>query len=176
MIAARIWGKLPAHGDFVARGLAADARDALDRWLATSLAAARGVLGEACDEIYDRAPPWRFAWRGDGDWSAGAIAPSVDGVGRRYPLLVAVDGLADTQVEDGAGRAERLLYDALASGWDADRLHAALGALTPEAAGAWRRGEGWWTLGTPGSTPRHLAGARPPELMRAVLTMGRGNA
>lgn len=70
-------GKLPFHGDFVARGVTGRERDLLDKWLATSMAIASEQLGEKFDEAFDAAPPWRFAWDEDG-WTAGALVPSVE--------------------------------------------------------------------------------------------------
>ena len=165
-----LFGKLPAHGDFVARGLEPDAREALDLWLADSLAAAREMLGEAFDDLYEEAPPWRFAAAGVDGWTAGAMALSVDGVGRRYPILLALDGLANGQVETAADACENLLYDALGEGWDADRLHAAALAVTPDATVAWQGDEGWWTLGAERFNEAYLLGARPAGLIAAVLT------
>ncbi len=164
-----IWGKLPAHGDFVARGLSSQRRDELDTWLSASLAEARAVLGDAFEASYGEAPPWRFAWTDTGGWTAGAMAPSMDSVERRYPLLVARDGLMPEQAGLVAEAAEDLLYDALGEGWDADRLHQAVAALPPAAGDAPAR-QGWWTLGAERFSERRLAGARPEGLMVAALT------
>jgi len=88
---ARIFGKLPAHGDFVARGIGAAEREALDAWLSGEMLAARAALGGDFEERYDRAPPWRFA----GPDGAGVLVASVDGVGRRFPLYLALGGAGD---------------------------------------------------------------------------------
>lgn len=167
-MSAFLYGKLPAHGDFVARGLTPDRRDALDDWLAGSLAEAASTLGEGYTEAYEGALPWRFGWGEDGQWAAGALAPSVDSVGRRFPILL---GLATDQaaVADAADQVEDLLYTALAQSWTADRLHAAAEALTPEATSGWRAGEGWWTLGADGLIQPQLLGARPEGLVLAML-------
>lgn len=165
-----MFGKLPAHGDFVSRGLAPEARDALDGWLAASLADARAALGTAFDGEYEQAPPWRFAWGDEAGWTAGAMAPSVDAVGRRYPILLALGALTGEQVEPAAAAAETLLYDALAEGWDADRLHAAAQGLAPPAGDTWTGGDGWWTLGGERFPEASLVGARPQELLTAMLT------
>lgn len=169
-MSAFLYGKLPAHGDFVGRGLEPTARDELDAWLAASLAHAREMLGGRFDEAYDSAPPWRFAWREGRGTTAGAMAASVDGVGRRYPILLALDGLAAAEVTSAAGLMEGLLYTALAEGWDADRLHAAAMALEP-AAGEGKADEGWWTVDADGSTVARLSGARPVGLWTAMLTI-----
>ena len=170
MTEALLFGKLPAHGDFVSRGMTLDDRDALDRWLAGSLAEARASLGDVFDDRYEAAPPWRCAWADATGWTAGALAMSVDGVGRRYPVLAARVGLAPAQVEGAAEAIERLLYGALEGGWDADRLHEAVSTAAIADHAAWSGGEGWWTLGSDPFNEACLRGARPAGLMTAVLT------
>lgn len=164
-----LFGKLPAHGDFVSRGFDPATRDALDAWLTASLAAARAAYGEAFEALYEEAPPWRFAWASGDKWTAGAMALSVDGVGRRYPLLLALDGVTGAQVETAADAAENLIYDAFADGWDVDRLYAAGAAVVPAEAEPWEGGEGWWTLGAERFNEAYLLGARPARLIAAVL-------
>ena len=53
-------GKLPGHGDFVARGVGSGERQQIDEWLAASMAAAREELGDKFEAAFDIAPPWRF--------------------------------------------------------------------------------------------------------------------
>jgi type VI secretion system ImpM family protein len=170
MSGAFLFGKLPAHGDFVTRAMAPDDRDALDLYLAASLAEARAALGDAFDDIYEQAPPWRFAWTHGGVWTAGAMALSEDGVGRRYPILVARDGLGPENIEGAADAIENLLYDSLLQGWDADHLHGAAAVAPIEQLGRWEGGEGWWTLGAERFNEAYLLGARPAGLMTAMLT------
>ena len=79
-----LFGKLPVLGDFVARGLDGQMRDALDHWLSADLAAARDRFGDEFEPRYDAAPPWRFIdCDPDGGWSGGALCASVDRAGRR---------------------------------------------------------------------------------------------
>ena len=157
----QLFGKLPAHGDFVARGLSAEARDALDMWLSEGLAASRDALGPDFDDLYDRAPPWRFVLPEDG--VAGVLVPSMDRAGRRYPLWLAVEG-----ADDVAEQVEALLYSGFAQGWNADRLVAEAGGFAPAAAP--HAGEArWWTLGGEGFAPAQLSGARPPALFQVML-------
>jgi len=170
--AAFLFGKLPAHGDFVSRGLAPADRDALDHWLAASLADAQQRLGAGFADAYDRAPPWRFAWpEADGRWTAGAIAPSVDGVGRRYPIAAAARGVESGAVAATAAAAESMIYDALAGGWSADTLlEKVVVALTGK--GAWQCEAGWWAVGADGDLAARIDEARPATLMHAMLTIG----
>lgn len=164
-------GKLPAHGDFIARGVFGGARDSVDAWLAQSGQAAREAFGEDWQDRFDLAPPWRFV-RPDanGGWEAGAIAPSVDKVGRRFPLLLWRTGLSGTQASGAAEAAEQLAYEAIAGGWDADRLHGALGAAMMEDDGAtWDEGALWWTVDADGARVAKRGGTAPEDIVSAML-------
>lgn len=159
-----LFGKLPAHGDFVARGLASGERDALDTWLSAEMAAARADGGSAFEDAFDAAPVWRFATADGAAWRAGALAPSVDAVGRRFPLLFGWTDIASEAVGEAAIAAEHALFNAISEGWDADRLV----NLEPPCAGADESAssrEGWWTdTGDIAFTDPHPAG-----LLRAML-------
>ena len=135
-------GKLPFHGDFVARGVTGRERDLLDKWLATSMAIASEQLGEKFDEAFDAAPPWRFAWDEDG-WTAGALVPSVDSSGRRFPLLVALRNLREGQVEIASTLCEEAASEAIALRWNADELAKAVEAPDIPLNGA-HCVQGWW--------------------------------
>ncbi len=150
-----MFGKLPAHGDFVTRGLDPLAAAAWDQWLAAEMELARAAHGPAFDDRYEAAPVWRFAH----DAQAGALALSVDSVGRRFPLVVAGGG-------DSAA-CEDLLYDALGDAWTVDQLHAAAAALPGDAA---EPGPAqWWTPGNAAFPERALSGERPFGLIRTML-------
>ncbi|WP_315760678.1 type VI secretion system-associated protein TagF [Sphingomonas sp. Y38-1Y] len=146
-----LFGKLPTHGDFVARGLSAGDRDALDAWLSGSMAEA-AALYEDFDARYDAAPPWRHA----GPAGGGAICASVDAAGRRFPLVLL----------GPAGEAcEALLYRALGEAWDADRLHVEAGGLAASPSDVAL----WWTEGSDPFPPARREGERPPALIAAML-------
>jgi len=136
-----VYGKLPAHGDFVSRGLRADERDALDTWLSTAMLTAREAWADSFEDRYDHALPLRC----DGPGMSGALAASQDSAGRRYPLL-ALSGYGEGE------RIEALLYDAIAQAWTADRLADALTTPTGTAE-RWYRDEG---LMVPGQAPATL--------------------
>ena len=86
------YGKLPATGDFVARRLPAAFSEAWDRWLQQAMAGSRERLGARWHESYLSMPVWRFllspAMVTPNAW-AGLMLPSVDAVGRQFPLTVA---------------------------------------------------------------------------------------
>lgn len=158
-----LFGKLPAHGDFVARGLDPAERDMLDAWLSASMLDARAAYGDAFEDLYERAPPWRYAVaEGDG-WRAGALALSVDAAGRLFPVLAGYVGLDGAETMGAAAAAEALLYRALTEGLDVDAAMAALAEVALEAGDPV---EGWWTAQAPSA---RLDGARPAQIASLML-------
>lgn len=164
-----LFGKLPAHGDFVSRGLAAAERDGIDDWLSAELASSREELGGAFEDRFDSAPPWRFAWLDEAGWTAGATAPSMDSVGRRFPILVARKGLSSEDAPAAAGMCEDAIYAALSDGWDADRLvRESERPLSSDPDEGVSR-DCWWTLGGIDFDEARLEGRRPRNLMLTML-------
>lgn len=91
-LALGIYGKMPAHGDFVRRGLPSSFVTPWDTWLSAGVAAARGELDTNFAAVWDEAPAWRFALPAGvcgPDAVAGVMLPSEDTVGRRFPLTAA---------------------------------------------------------------------------------------
>ena len=166
-MSAMLFGKLPAHGDFVARGLDPDSRDALDIWLSAEMAGARATFPSDFEQRYDHAPPWRFAVEDEAGWVCGTIAPSADQAGRRFPLLVARVADAADAVPGLAAACEQALAETFAGGWNADRLQERLLTLGAEAEEVPPR-QGWWTVHGAAEAPR-LAGDRPEGLLAAML-------
>ncbi len=86
------YGKLPSHGDFVSRFLPRDFVGPWDQWLQASILASREQLGQAWLDAYLVSPLWQFALAagvcGNDAW-VGVLMPSVDKVGRYFPLTVA---------------------------------------------------------------------------------------
>ncbi|WP_295453251.1 type VI secretion system-associated protein TagF [uncultured Thiodictyon sp.] len=86
------YGKFPSLGDFVNRRLATELIAPWDQWLQESLAASRAQLGDGWLDQYLTSPLWRFVLSpgvaGQGGW-AGVLMPSVDRVGRYFPLTLA---------------------------------------------------------------------------------------
>lgn len=89
---AGFFGKLVSHGDFVSRRLPDSFMQVWDAWLQHGLHASRETLGAAWLETYLTSPVWRFALNaGVADEFAwgGVLMPSVDRVGRHFPLTLA---------------------------------------------------------------------------------------
>lgn len=85
------FGKMPAHGDFVRRDLPGAIAEAWDPWLSGLMGAAREALGgDAWLDVYLTSPVWRFAFGPDvaGPAQTGVLVPSVDRVGRYFPLVL----------------------------------------------------------------------------------------
>jgi len=86
------YGKLPTSGDFVTRRLAPAFTEPWDAWLNAMLTGSRERLGTRWRDAFLSAPVWRFVLAPgvlSAEGWAGAIAPSVDSVGRFFPLTVA---------------------------------------------------------------------------------------
>lgn len=128
-----IFGKLPAHGDFISRGIAGDLRAAIDQWLSDWLAAARAACGDSFTTAYESAAPWLF----EGPRTTAVLMPSMDAVGRQFPLLVvSAPDRATQQVYD-------TMIDALVAGITSDALRTALTNL-PECPPAADRQPRWF--------------------------------
>ena len=85
-------GKIPSHGDFVDRSLPTSFLNSWDEWLQLAIATSKEQLDDEWLNIYLTAPIWQFALSpGVTDESAwlGILVPSVDTVGRYYPLTLA---------------------------------------------------------------------------------------
>ncbi|WP_226665405.1 type VI secretion system-associated protein TagF [Microbulbifer aggregans] len=88
-----IFGKLPAHGDFIQRDLPSSFVNAWDDWLQRAVHGSRELVGERWLEYYLTSPIWRFALSPgvlNGQIWAGILVPSVDSVGRYFPITMAV--------------------------------------------------------------------------------------
>ena len=85
------YGKLPCRGDFLQRRISPDFVDSWDGWLQDCLTESRLQLQEGWLETYLTSPAWRFVLAGGvcgANSCAGVLLPSVDRVGRYFPLTV----------------------------------------------------------------------------------------
>lgn len=194
-------GKLPARGDFVTRRIPAPAVEALDTWMQEGIAHSRAVLGERWLELYLTSPVWHFALEAGIAGPApvaGLLIPSVDQVGRYFPMLVAAPWGGDATLaglaarSDWRRRAEAAALLALEEGVSFERFDEAVAALgLPEADApppdpltlacaalaehALRERHGrlglWWSEGSEQVPPALLACAElpPPEVFTCLL-------
>ena len=92
------FGKLPAHGDFIYRGLPTNFINIWDEWLQGFVKCSQEQLNEAWLDIYLTSPIWRFAFsEGVIDQHAwvGVVLPSVDRVGRYFPFSIAAQASSE---------------------------------------------------------------------------------
>ncbi|MFT3809648.1 MAG: type VI secretion system-associated protein TagF [Micropepsaceae bacterium] len=85
-----LFGKMPAHGDFISRGLDDETIEAADAAVAEAVTVAALKWDYRWDDVYVETPVWRFiAAPGvlGRDWAAGVFMASVDAVGRQFPLI-----------------------------------------------------------------------------------------
>jgi type VI secretion system protein ImpM len=180
------FGKMPARGDFIRLGLPRDFIDCWDAWMALMLTASREALGENWLATWLEAPIWRFALA-PGVCGAGAAIgvwmPSVDRVGRYFPLTIAAV-VAGGDVAALIGEAGAFLDAAESAGLAAvaedSEPAALLAAITAGVAASPARdaradpacllpsGALWWSAGAP---PRLIATKGLPDATQFVAML-----
>jgi type VI secretion system protein ImpM len=137
------FGKMPALGDFFQINAPKGFVRVWDDWLQRAMVAAADTIGTAWDDQYLSAPIWRFSLAPGIAGPAnviGVLMPSVDRVGRRFPLALmtsvagpsaaALDHLTSDATFDSL---EDLALACLEDAMDRDKLAAAL-AQIPQPA------------------------------------------
>jgi type VI secretion system protein ImpM len=149
-----LFGKLPALGDFVCRGMTPAQREA---WDARCTAALAGVRDEV---LLEATPPHGFLLAPTASepfWQLGCAAPSCDRAGRHFLLVL---GIVSEVGWDGewcalAARLEPCLRAAITHGLDAEAVFSLIGeALASGEAGEIETMRGWragW-IGVPAAT------------------------
>ena len=134
-----LYGKLPSHGDFVARDLPPSFINIWDEWLQRGMLCSQEELGDKWLEVYLTSPIWRFSLSpgviDSNNW-AGIMIPSVDRVGRYFPftllaqLPVEYNGMDIISSEAGWFRElENLALEGLDGHLDVDEIYAELSSL-----------------------------------------------
>ncbi|WP_028693329.1 type VI secretion system-associated protein TagF [Pseudomonas cremoricolorata] len=135
------YGKLACRGDFVSRGLPGSFVQPWDQWLAAGVQASQRQLGEAWLPAYLVSPLWRFALAPGlcgPQAMVGVLMPSIDRVGRYFPLTLAQPLPAGTSLaavlgapDDWFEAAESLLLASLEAQASFEDFDAAVSALAP---------------------------------------------
>lgn len=172
------YGKLPSLGDFAGRRLAPDLIETWDGWLANGLAQWRDQDPEGWLQAYLDGPSWRFllmpgVLAGVALPLAGVLLPSVDRVGRYFPLtlLRAVQGTPGTAAQlRWLHHLDDLAVDAMQDDWDIERLEAELLRLDQALADddtepllpVLQAGQAcWWRIGHDGQRVQHCTAGLP---------------
>jgi len=136
------FGKIPSHGDFVRRAFSIELSRRWDAWLQAGLTRSRETLGDDWLDSYLSSPIWRFCLSaglcGESQW-IGAMMPSVDRVGRYYPLTTVTGIPANCSLFGAATMAaswlalleEAMLTTLEGDGLTAEELEARLHTLSP---------------------------------------------
>jgi type VI secretion system protein ImpM len=140
------FGKLPNLGDFASRRLPASFIGPWDAWLQAGLTAAREELGARWLDVYLVAPVRRFCVAPsviDAQAWTGILMPSVDRVGRHFPLTIAQSiGRVDAVWYAAVDAVARRVLDV---NFSADDFEQALsGVPAAQAAEAPDAGSVWW--------------------------------
>ncbi len=130
-VAAFVFGKLPAHGDFISRGLDDETIEAADAAMNEAVTIAALHWNERWDDIYVETPVWRFV-AAPGvlgrEWTAGVFMASVDAVGRQFPLIAGFSASSLAIIARGSAltaaldEAEALARNALIEAHSVDTL------------------------------------------------------
>ncbi len=198
-VAAFVFGKLPAHGDFISRGLDDDTVEAADAAVAEAVTVAALRWDYRWDDVYVETPVWRFA-AAPGvlgrEWTAGVFIASVDAVGRQFPLIAGFSAptlalVARAEALTAAlDEAEALARAALLEGHSVDTLLAAFesaarrfepraaadpgeafaaAALTRAHTAPWAAEGLFWVAGAPGIEPVGLNGPFSGEILSLLF-------
>ncbi len=95
-----VFGKTPRMGDFLRVGSAGRAGDSFDDWIQQGMAHAEAKRGAIWPAAYGSGALWAFIFRPPRganvrEGLVGVMKPSVDAVGRRFPLVVAAPALSE---------------------------------------------------------------------------------
>lgn len=134
------FGKMPSVGDFFRFGVPPGFVASWDDWIQQGMLAAQVDLGPVWDSHYMSAPIWRFSLSpglAGPQKVLGVLMPSVDRVGRRFPLtlMAALQTPGPVQLDHFSEEAlfvqlEDMALDALEDTMTRERLQAELAAIT----------------------------------------------
>lgn len=136
------YGKVSTHGDFVNRSLPASFIDPWDAWLQEAIITSHQQLGEDWLNCYLTGPIYRFVLApgicGENSWM-GIMMPSVDRVGRYYPMTIAAMNRSNInpfvllqQEESWFTNVEILALSSLADNFSLEQFNHDLNVLKPK--------------------------------------------
>jgi type VI secretion system protein ImpM len=165
------FGKLPSRGDFVGRGLSSTSLAVWDGWISQCLVGSRAVLLQDWVDAWMVAPVWHFALPAGhcGPVSvAGLFCPSMDRVGRYFPIIAAVElpvARPRTEVSGQTFHAllEQAVRDALMHDLAPEALSARLAGIAAPDEAAPMIGL-WWTEGGENVAPAAFECATLPDV------------
>jgi type VI secretion system protein ImpM len=108
-----LFGKVQTRRDFIAVETPRAFLSVWEQWLQNGVAASREALAGGWNEAFLTAPIWRF-WLGEnicGATTMGAIMPSMDGVGRYFPLTYAAFAEGEATLAPPEADAQSLWFD-----------------------------------------------------------------
>lgn len=108
-----LFGKVQTRRDFIAVETPRAFLSVWEQWLQNGVAASREALAGGWNEAFLTAPIWRF-WLGEnicGATAMGAIMPSMDGVGRYFPLTYAAFAEGEATLAPPEADAQPLWFD-----------------------------------------------------------------
>jgi type VI secretion system protein ImpM len=133
------FGKMPSVGDFFRLNVSASFVQVWDEWIQHGMLDGQCTSGETWDGLYMSAPIWRFCLApglAGPQKMLGVLMPSVDRVGRRFPLTLSspasaegsaiLDHFRETELYV---QLEDMALAALEDDMTRDKLSAALGEL-----------------------------------------------
>lgn len=147
-----LFGKLPAFGDFLSRGLPAASQGAWDQRCTATIQTTSERAGEAFSRIIEELPPRGFLLepgQGETYWQVGCATFSRDRIGRPFLFVLGMAGGRRLR-DDGdwiAASLEPCLYDAFlnhrAPAAILDAAIDAIGERRPVKATGWMLMRGW---------------------------------
>lgn len=163
-----LFGKLPARRDFVAFNAPPAFLHPWETWLQSAVSASRSRLGAEWPDHYMTAPLWRFSLGREalGAAALGVFMPSLDGVGRYFPLSLFALAPNGHAFPDPAADAQDAWFDA------AEAL--LLSTLEPEVAYEATL-EALQALAPPALAPDAPADAGVTRLDRGLLVRAEGD-
>lgn len=138
-MSAGFFGKVPSVGDFVSRRVPVEIQRQWDNWLQQGLSVSQNQLGPDWLDFFLTSPVWHFSCSpgvlGENHWS-GVMIPSVDRVGRYFPLTMLAEWPASPALARQIPSAEwfdqatAIILTALMDPFDMDAFDFALQRLT----------------------------------------------